>query len=267
MPIRTLSAAGLIVAALLQVGCGGPPRFSPGEYVPPTSAAPALHAVPVVYDPRLTPQPLTMAQMQEILADAQPACPPGQQIWFILVRHNVELPGPKDNPQDKRWHYAAIVYYTPQTQTARLRKGLCLYLASADPELASVMQALGAHPEGLLPWWQVSAETDPFTQQLDVPTWPLMPFAAPRDLSDEEVVRIVDFVRTGPRAPAPANGGLLVVDRFDATEPILSITNQDGLIRVQSGSIQAPLAGQGQILILKKADTGYQVVELLEWVS
>lgn len=255
--IRTLFAAG---TALLLVGCGGNPRFTRGEYVPPTST-PALHAAPVVYDPGDAPQPLTMTQMQEILADAQPACPPGQGVWFILVKRNVEVPGPKDNPREKRWDYAVFVYYTPQMQTARLRKGLCLYLDSGNPELASAMQFLGARSGGLLPWWQVSADTDPFGRQLDAPAWALIPFAAPRDLSDTEAVGAIDFARTGPRAPAPATG------RFDVMEPILSIANQDGLVRVQSGSIQAPLAGHGQVLILKRTDTGYQVVELHGWTS
>jgi len=148
-------------------------------------------------------------------------------------------------------------------------------LLRIDHELA---EPAGEHRQRRAPhvyrYWQVSRSDQPFREELTVPDESLLPFAVPEGFTEEEVIEIVDFLRSGPsEEPDGSNASgyprtLGFPQRLDGAQPIHSIERRDGVIEVRTGVQQDMLAGQGEILRCRKRDDGtFEVLSLGMWIS
>jgi hypothetical protein len=228
-------------------------------------------AVPVVYNKRLDPLPLTQTQVGELLAEAAPRCPDGRGIWFIYVRASYLVDGEP--------YIGAGVYFTPEAQEPRMRKGKCTGVAilpsSWKSELETLREQLRRYrPDADLPavwdYCQVSRAGEPFTDRLGPPEGNLLPFDPPTGLWDAEIIDVVDFARrqTGePRVEKLDDKHWNVRPGFDGSAPILKIARTDGVIEVKSGTVEGLLSGAGQILRCRRNERGFEIVDVSDWVS
>ena len=270
----TLGAAVfLCVGWTLAAGCAAPTEKA---NAPPEKSTPATEidlSIPVVYDPRLKPLPLTDEQKKEILRQAALVTPKEQRLWYLHVAHNY-LWGEELWPN-------VTVYFTPDVTTPRLRKGKCLRINTLVWWKMFMINRTGRKELWINPktfdsqelqkhvrdYWQVSFRDRPFTAELHPPTKPLWPFAVSAGLTDEEVVEIADFVRPFSE-PGLTPGAPQRYHPIDATQPILSISRlEDGSIEVWTGSVQGPTAGRGHYLKLHRAGKSFVVVKTWLWVS
>ena len=113
---------------------------------------------------------------------------------------------------------------------------------------------------------QVSLEDHPFGEDLDTPSGTLLPFPVPEGFTDDEVIEIVDFIRTNPEIVSGPNT-IPLVRRFNGSAPIIKIERRDGQIEVTCGVLEGPLSGSGEVIRCIKEDGSYQVVSLGWWVS
>ncbi len=193
--------------------------------------------VPVVYNYRFEHLPLSESQVEDLMNRGEMTCPDDRDLWFLYVTANWERTGVR--------HPAATVYFTPEEHTPRLRKG---------------KYAFGTLPPAH-EYWQVSRKHKPFKGAPQVPGIALLPFPKPIGFSEEEVIEIVDFVRTNPEH---AQTGAV----FCGSSPILSIVRGGDNIEVMTGAIQGMLAGTGQLLTCKKRKDGtFEVLSVATWVS
>jgi hypothetical protein len=227
--------------------------------------------VPIVYHSRLDPWPLAQYQVREILSRAEKVRPDGRDTWFIMVRMNYV----------RHWRLCceATIYFTPDMSTPRLRKGRCtgFFLSAADIQmlerLIEKLEREQGRPssrksrEELSQYYEVSIREKPFTDQLDVPTGTLMPFHPPEGFTDDEIVEIVDFVRTSPKRPPDPPNRVSIPQRLDGSEPILSIERKGEDIAVRTGIQEGPLSGIGETIVLRKKGNTFEVISIGMWVS
>ncbi len=128
--------------------------------------------------------------------------------------------------------------------------------------LISLGEQLDVLPE-LDEYIQVSDENQPFDDAPTVPGGALLPFIAPAGFSEEEIVEIVDFVRTSPEPVYSPN--VVPVWHVDGTEPIVSISKVDGIITVETGSQEGLLCGGGSFLECQKVGSTFEVINVGFW--
>jgi len=227
--------------------------------------------VPIVHNVRFNHPAPTTDQIAAILRSAAPRCPKGQEIWFIHARANWKSKGGR--------RAVATVYFTPHKRTERLRAGYFTQAASFPPAWQKMLrraarkldEPAGKHRQSkgtcIYPYWQVSRSGQPFGEELTVPNESLLPFAVPEGFTEEEVIEIVDFVRSSPsKADEPRSFSF--PRKLDGSQPIHSIEKRDGVIEVWTGVQQDTLAGYGEILRCRKREDGiFEVLELGTWVS
>ncbi len=235
--------------------------------------------IPIVYARYKDPKPLSPLEVGYLLSQARAAQPAGRSIWFVLVL----------------WHqdddYMAEVYFSPDEQTPRLRKGRYLYLwdpaqRKTHEDLGTTLDAGKSQKTRYRHYLQVSAACEPFTTSLTAPAIPLLPFDKPDGIiSDADVVAVVDLVRSGPH-PAPVkreDGHTIFRAAFDPKLPIHRIargpdapymhlpdaeTDGKDLVIVQTGWQVNMIAGYGQILYCKRTGHGFELLDHIgEWVS
>ncbi len=271
--LRYLAATScLIVSVVPFVGCATSRAQDSGSTPAQETAHPTTTAaapVPIVYNKRLNPLPLTDAQVADVVHKAALRCPDARRIWFIYVRANSKTNGGMDG--------VANVYFTPDRQTTRLRVGRYVTVGWLPPALKSRVRSLREvlepdeeHPD--LPpvqdYWQVSLAAEPFSERLDTPAGTLLPFESPAGFSEAEVVEIVDFARSQKGGWFTSGSNPMTVRMsFDGCAPILSISRSDGLIQVRTGTHEGPLSGAGEVLECRKAQTGFEIVRVFMWVS
>jgi len=255
------------------VGCTETGRTS--SAAPTTTAQPK--APPVVYDRRLDPQPLTDKQLKEIVEEATAVAPEGRKIWYVHVHYNQE------RDSNDGFYCNATVFYTPSEVTPRLRRGQSyrtsnsaklttkllilrkLNEVNADSQPADKYELLGNYV-------QVSLQKVPFGKSLDTPTYRLWPFTAPEGFTDAELIELVDFARTSlakPRTQEDKRRHITYLNNeFNGQEPIYSIKKLgDGRVRIQSGTLQGPLAGAGSFMECIKKDGQWIVLVVGVWCS
>ena len=269
-PLLACLSAGLAVAI---AGCAGDSAGrSQGKTSTASRGASALspaQSLPLVYSSFLNPLPLTPAQLQEILQVAIDACPQGRQLWFIHVRcHRPEASAAaKSGVSAER--YRVVVYYTPDQQSPRLRKGRCAYIDNEiDP--ARRRQVIATLAEGEAYAWpalenyvQVSDPTRPFDATLGdappaIPSESDLPIHAPGGIEDLKLISVVDAART-----AHAD------DPFaDSEEPLLRITLEGGTYQVDFGWQAGPQNAKGSRINVKRTIKGYQAESgVASWAS
>ena len=69
---------------------------------------------------------------------------------------------------------------------------------------------------------QVSLKERPFGGDLGTPKGTLLPLRAPQGFTDEEIIEIVDFIRTNPEGVKRPNS-VLHPERFNGSAPIIEI--------------------------------------------
>ena len=259
MNVLRMQALGLLTILGLLAGCADRPRGSPTSRAtqPATSqapkaapaTAPAAPQVPIVYDERLHPARLSASQVSEIMELAVPVCPKGQRVWYI---HVMSSRGGPERP-----YYRVQILYTPHSATARLRKGKRVSLDSFAPPPQpnwgrEFLSQFGVHAEALYDYYQVSLLASPFAGKLRVPPKCLWPFAVTGDLSNREIIELVDRTREHLAQDPP--------------EPILSIEpNSGGTVTVTTGTVQGYLAGGGSFVEFRKVSGQYVVVKAGDW--
>lgn len=271
-----------LVVLLLGAAClaGGPLRqdvTSDSE----SQRRPSKDSVPIVYQSeRFTPIPLTAQQIDEFLSTASKAMPKGPSVWFILVRKNREHDGDLD--------YSVTAYFAPDEQAARLRKGRYLHFSSF-PKLvaAAINKAFADQPKDasapaikkqetdwtkrLRNYYQVSSSNQPFDKKLEVPNGPMLPFDAPEGFSADEIIDIVDFVRSNPTYTRPPSkehpNSFTVPTRLDGSDPILGMKKKDDIIEVRTGTTQGPLSALGQFVRFVREGEDFKIISIGMWVS
>jgi hypothetical protein len=219
-----------------------------------------------VYDERLTPDRLSDEQKQKIFAYARSMSPAGQRPWYVKVRYNDQRQG------EPSW--AVSIFYSPYSTSSRLRKGKAIGMVDFQGRWTKLLRRTVPNwDEQQLYWdyWQVSPSQEPFGKDLVVPDQPFWPFKAPEGLTDQEVVEIVDFVRTysvRPYAETAKTMSLWSTESIDKTLPIFSISKgPDGKFEVWTGTLQGGLSGIGQTLTITKENGKFVLLALGMWLS
>jgi len=268
-----MSKRGWAVFTVLLVGSiAGCQSVSEGGVGAPTGAegkpaggegtsAGAVQVVPVVYDATSPPEPLTPEQWERILKVAKEHCPKGRSIWFLWVHSN-------NRAYDGRVQHWTSVYYSPEKQTARLRRGSCLPTGGWVPAREQ--------PPIRSEYCQVSLPSEAFGDKLSAPQGLLLPFPAPEGFSDDEIVDVVDFVRSlWSRGKTADDGSRVYSDekvseggtvtgtriRFGRGDSILSMTRDGEVVTISVGSCQGPLAALYTVIRCVKSEGGYKVID------
>ena len=270
---------------LVVLFCGGAclacgPLRQDGTSDSETQRRPIKNSVPIVYQSeRFTPIPLTPQQIDEFVSIASKAMPTGPSVWFILVRRN--------SKHDGELSYNVTVYFTPDETTARLRQGRYLHLSNWANKLAKVIEkAFGERSKDpsvaapkihetdwtkrLRSYYQVSISNQPFGKELDAPEDSLLPFDVPVGFTGDEVIDIVDFVRSDPLytpSPSKAHANEIIVPmQFDGSDPIVAIEKEDCIITVRTGTVEGPLSGIGDLLRCVRDGEEFVIIGTGMWV-
>lgn len=245
----------------------GPPAIEPAENI---DYAELARNVPIVAGGRFAHPAPTQEQLEELLRWVLPRAGKNRDVWFIYARANWKLETGRE--------LNATVYFTPKRESARLRKGVSRHVGLSIArilELEALIEQLEAQPQPkesppLPEYWQISLKGHPFAEMLEVPDGTLLPFPKPEGLSEQEVIEIVDFVRTNPKQPQtdPNRVSSASLWGFDGSRPILSINKSDGVIEVRSGTREGILSGSGQIIrLMRTGDDTFDVLAIGQWVS
>lgn len=232
----------LCCVLIIAMGCT---HQSPSATTLPSTRPPPIE---VRYDPALNPKALTAQEKTELIKSAAASAKGNRRAWFVRVRYN------------DKGIFAADLYFTPDTSSARIRKGMCAHVEGWGDLLSVVKDG----PAEQMPRYsQISLPNEPFDDRLTVPDRDMMPFEPNHryfgeavKLSDDELVSLVDLVRP---VFAKNDGG-----------PIYRIEARGEIIRVFSGEQQGPLAGGGRFVDVKrKAGGGLELVneDVGIWVS
>jgi hypothetical protein len=222
--------------------------------------------VEVWYAGYIDTAPLKPEQLDEIKAEAAKSCPNGRDVWFILVLSNYQYEG--------EWDYRAIVYFTPDNVSPRLREGRCLGVGSVPRRwrgAASRLRELLQQDATLSAYVQVSLPDKPFAGATDGLSNPVLPFHPPPDLSREDLVGVFDAARAviGHGMRTDAGGGIHYTgDSKDRQLPVCHFQFGTDEIYVFFGWQVDPLAGSGVIVRVQKTREGFRADERVgRWVS
>jgi hypothetical protein len=252
--MRTRSFQLLLLAWSVLVGAGchrdRPARSSPPLVVSePCSPAPQLPLI--FYDENGTASKFTLAlselELREIIGRI--AAQTKDLIWFIRVKPSVY----------SKVRGGAIVYLRPQRQTPRIRTG---HAYSISP--------FGERTDVSAPWKyvQVSRPDQTFASQLSLPStggdllfpWPDMwdPDSRAAPMSEEEIARIVDFVREPSSSDGSAAGGL-PPGQMTQSLPIMELYRYGDTIQIAFGYQHAGRYGSGLVVTLERTPTSRRV--------
>lgn len=231
----------LIVAGVVLSGCAWHARPSAAPVAEGPAPAPSIApATAIRYAEYLNPAALRPEQLTEIEAEAEKARPAGRDVWFVLVLSNRLYQG--------KWDYRAIVYFTPDETSPRLRKGRYLGVSSL---FLRYRDRLPKHDAELSNYVQVSLPDKPFGEVAEVPWGPELPFDPPEEVAEADLVPVLDAARRIIGATpyiGDCNDRFLPIQRFDVNP---------GEIRVLFGWQVGPLAGGGVVVTVRKTKRGF----------
>ncbi len=168
----------------------------------------------------------------------------------------------------------ATVYFTAETSSARIRKGVAIGVPGAFyEELARKLEEAGDAKDvpdrapGIR-YWQVSLPGEPFGEALEVPKRATLPFDEPESFTESEVVEILDLIRTA-RAPTTSSADFAVfVPELPTKDPVVSIRRgNDGKIEVLVGDYEGFLSGRGTGFNVRQSQDGFTLIDIFMWVS
>jgi hypothetical protein len=203
----------------------------------------------VIYHTRLKPEPLKNQQYTILSKFVDGTTLHKKDIWFVRVLYN------RNND------LSAKIYFMPEVTSRRIRNGKYIHYGLTDWELEYAYALKGLKPE-YCEYCQVSLKEKPFTAQAEIPPQnSMLPFAAPKDFSKQEIVEIVDFIRSAPKVK------LETIFRLRWNLPIMTIIREEEVIKVITGTQEGGESGIGQFIMIRKTDEGYVVNEVVEWLS
>lgn len=268
-----IGSTNLGLCGLVILFCGGAslacsPLRQNGTSDSATQRRPSKDTVPIVYQSeRFTPLRLNPQQIDEFLSTATKAMPTGPSVWFILVRSN--------SKHDGELSYNVIVYFRPDETTARFRKGRYLHLDNWWNSLGiTINTALNNHQidwtNRLKSYFQVSQADRPFDKKLGVPNGSMLPFDAPEGFKADEIIDIVDFVRSNPTHTPPAPkahpNSFSSPTQLDGSASIVAIEKEDDTIEIRTGTVEGLLSGIGQLLRIVRDGGDFKILSIGVWV-
>lgn len=207
----------------------------------------------VIYHTRLDPEPLTNKQLAWLSKYIKRARLDQKEIWFVRVILN------------RNQYLNAVIYFIPDITSSRIRKGKYIH-CKHNPRLVSKLGEETLKFEAR-EYCQVSLKEKPFTPQIEIPPQnSLLPFAVPKDFSEQEIVDIVDFILSAPKEKAKTCINLIYAGIFQNL-PIIRIKREGEIIRVKTGTQEHGIAGSGLILEIRKTGEDYELIMTTVWVS
>jgi hypothetical protein len=207
----------------------------------------------VIYHTRLTTEPLTRRQFGMLSKSIKNVRLDNKDVWFVRILCNLHP------------HLNAKIYFMPDTTSKRTRKGKYTYFRLIDLALLD-LKVEDLKPPECLEYIQVSLKDKTFTAQVAIPPQnSMLPFSVSENFTDQEIVEIVDFIRTRPMNTRRKTGRLYF--QVKRNLPIMTIIKEGEVIKVRTGTQEHGLAGRGQVLEIRKTDQGYELTDVTEWVS
>jgi hypothetical protein len=178
-----------------------------------------------------------------------------ESVWFVYVSANNED------------EYRAVVYLKPEKFESRVWRGQSFSMWRSD--WANALSAAFRMPIDdtfeLTNYCYVSP-TRAKLGSTALPRKNEIPFRLEDDLSDSDLVEIIDLYRTRDNSPIVLeNGGLTF--GVDKQNPIMSIRLQGELVELKSGTVEGPLCGAGQIVTFEKHEGAWRIGTVSLWVS
>jgi hypothetical protein len=211
----------------------------------------------ISYGSRLEPNALTEKQLKDLGEYISKKTTPSQELWFIHVRYNQED------------YLTATIYLKPQYTEGRIRKGQYFGYDSkfSKYKLTELAKKQMNYMEMELPeYMQVCFKDIPFGADLEIPPQnSLFPFNVPDGFSDEEIVEVIDFIRSGPSIKSKRTDSYY--PETPSNSPIVSIEREGELIGVNTGSQEGPVSGGGVGMTIKKTESGYELISIGMWWS
>ncbi len=243
---------------------------------------PTIEHSRVVYHKRLDPAMLTDEQLGGIsdylcLTDFDI-----KDVWFVNVIYN-------NNSILK-----TVVYFLPEANDKRIWNGKYIHYGSYQRSRRSKLTREQVKPH-YYEYIQVAAKEKISGGQVGIPTQAnLYPFPTPQGFTEDEIVGIVDFIRSDPNEImiAPRKSimhedpkkekitafkdsveayitvtTMISMQPIERDLPIKDISRNGDIIEVETGVQEGPLAGYGQVLEIRKTDVGYELISVGMWVS
>jgi hypothetical protein len=207
----------------------------------------------LIYHTRFKTEPLTSQQFTLLSRSIKNVRLDNKDVWFVRVLYN------------RYRQLTAKIYFMPDVTSNRVRKGKYIYfrledLALEDLKIGDLM------PSEYMEYIQVSLKEEPFTAQVEIPPQnSMLPFSVSESFTEQEVVEIVDFIRSGPKMLSAKQN--VTYSPVKGNLPIMTITREEEVIKARTGTQEYGIAGIGQVLEIRKTDQGYEPTEILEWVS
>jgi len=119
-------------------------------------------------------------------------------------------------------------------------------------------------------FYQVSKVDQAFGKKLEVANGSLLPFDSPEGFADEEIIDIVDFVRSTPTYTRPPSkerpNSFSFPIQLNCSAPIVVIEKDDEAIRVRTGIVEGPLSGMGQAVRIVRDGEDFRIIGTGMWV-
>ena len=243
-----------------------------------TSAAPsqtvAKRAIPVLYSPIAQSEPLSPERIDQIQRCASLGQPQERKIWFILVTLNDTA-----HVQDHYgYHFRAEVYFTPDAQSAQISKGE--YVEISNPTVygaGATPSPNDLHRSQVKKYVHVLNPQKPFVAE-NAADLSLMPFPAPKDLADTEIVSLVSYLLSFENRPlihseitTQPDGSMLatyqIPNKIGTNMRIHSIRSNNGIYTVLFCSFGSPIYPSGVAVKLTRAANGYTIQSVSHWAS
>jgi len=207
----------------------------------------------IIYHTRLKPDPLTKRQIGMLSKSIKNVRLDKKDVWFVRVLYN------------RNRHLKAKIYFMPETTSKRTRKGKYIYCRLVDLALLD-LKINDLKPPEYMEYIQVSLKDKPFTAQVEIPPQnSMLPFSVSESFTDQEVVEIVDFIRSGPKILSTKPNVMYFPVERDT--PIMTIIKEGEVIKVRTGTKEHGIAGMGQVLEIRKTEQGYELTDVIEWLS
>lgn len=256
----------LIVPLLLPTyGIGSPTTAGASATTPATSPGTSVAAISIIYADTSQPDPLSESDMREILAYTYVANHAKQPVWYIHVHSSRTASG-------ERAPRRVTVFLTPEQTTPRLQRG---YMLEANLQSLREPRQNAKGRDDLHEYVRVSPPSQALGSKLDLPTLPTWPFDRPKGFSDQEIIEIVDLVRTTAAelsaktasARSQIGPGLPIIS-IDPSHQILSMERSpEGEAIVMAGSFELYWDIRGETIRCRKQNGKWVILAIGMWVS
>ncbi len=210
----------------------------------------------LIYHETLDPEPLDQNQL-DMLSRLVCLTNPNY-VWFTRVLYH------------RRGTLRATIYFLPDSSSQRIKKGKATYFDSTYFTLPKeYLDEQKIDPNNVF-----SPEYYEYVQVLpryyspspgQIPTTDyLLPFSLSGKFTEQEIIEIVDFVRSDNINKTRFGESDF---RIDNQLPIMWIRKENEIIKIKTGTLEGPQMGAGEEIYLQKLGDGYTVTKCFWWVS